>query len=187
MDINISNESKYNFYEFLLIKNSNRNIEELNIYDYNFNEEEFYTILNKINDLMSKLSIKPNQKEWKEYVHADIYYKNYLNNEIKVYKKTNVEVEQLLPHWILIKSIKTKQSPLNYSCTNKFFAVLYMRCLIYRINNRIYINFENSWNEKTNKKSYKIYINYNHDNNVDLPLIKDKILEIINIFIPDRK
>lgn len=183
--MNISNESVYNYYEFILIKDSNKKINELNIYDYNFNKDEFYSILQKINEIMSKKSIKPYQREWKEYVHADIYYKNYSNNEIKIYKKTHVDVEELLGDWILIKSLKTKHSPLNYSCTTQMFAILYTRCLIYRVNNRIYINFENSWNEKTNKNEYKIYINYNHDNNVDLPLIKKKIIEIINIFTPD--
>lgn len=183
MDINISNNEECNCYEFFLVKNNDMNSDELDIYNCNFSIEEFYTLLNKINDVMHKLSIKSHQKEWKEYINGDMFYKNYSNNGIRVYKKIYVDVKELTPDWIFTKSIKTKQSPLNYSCNAQDFSSLYIRCITYRINNRIFINFENCWNSKIDKIYYKIYINYNHDNCVDISLIKDKIVEIINLFL----
>lgn len=172
-----------NYYELVFLNEKNGSeklLPEVEIYDYDLSKDKFYIILNHINN---KINIKPYQKEWKEYLYDDIYYQTHnFNDEIKVHKKIGYNVE-IFENWAIIKYIKTKQSPLNFPSTTKILIEMYIKSHIYRITSRIFLNFENYWNAKTNKSGYKIYINYNHDNFVDTEPVLSKLKEITDLFL----
>jgi hypothetical protein len=67
---------------------------------------------------------------------------------------------------------------LNLPSTNRVNDVTYVRKLIFRINNRVYLNFECKKHNNASY-SYSIYLNYNHDNSVDYEASSSTIKKII--------
>ena len=115
---------------------------------------------------LRKTPYKYLKKEYKEYVHEDITYENDCNNDIKVYSKYPILAKTLNDNILGILYTKTKLTILSFPSSLKINTINYVKKLSFRVNNRIYINFEiklNSLEEKT----YAIYVNYNHDINVD--------------------
>jgi hypothetical protein len=140
-----------------------------NVYDINFSKEEFYNIMNR-------LKYKCFQKDCKQYVSGNLIYENFNNEDVKVYK-TEVKNIIIKNHYIISFYNKSKLSVLNFESSKNINDINYIRKLIFRVSNRIYINFEIK--KKNNNLVYNIYINYNHDDTVDLSLINDSLENIL--------
>jgi hypothetical protein len=129
-----------------------------------FTEEEFYNVLQKLR----KTNYKYFQKEYKQYVIQNLFYENYDNQEVIVYEKNALKVNKEDPKWLEIHNVRNKLSMINLNSTRNVHSTNYVKKLIFRITNRIYINFEIKKNVETNTTSRYIYINYNHDQGVDM-------------------
>lgn len=140
-----------------------------NVYDINFSKDEFYNIMNR-------LKYKCYQKDCKQYVSGNLFYENLNNEEVKVYK-TEVKNIIIKDRYIISFYNKSKLSVLNFESSTNINDINYIRKLIFRVSNRIYINFEIK--KKNNNLVYNIYINYNHDDTVDLSLINDSLENIV--------
>ncbi len=156
------------------------------IYNTNLDPDIFFKILASMKKYAPQ-DIKYFQKEYKEYIVNDIVCQVYpSDNETKVFRKKPMNVDYNdKQHLLLLAFNKNKLTMLNFPSTKNINQTNYSKALIFRISNRIYLNFVISINEDmVDQKTYNIYINYNHDSNVDLPLINssiNKILEIIAI------
>jgi hypothetical protein len=216
--------SNANYYELFFcqgekILNSDNNDLELNI---GLSEKRFYEILYRIDPTQNK-NLKYFQREYKEYILKDIECHCFVNDEVKVMKKKPLCVtKNSNNNFVQIAYNKTKLTLVNFDSTKNLHKISYVKKLIFRVSNRIYINFEISIAPKlaspsslcsqnqetletleknpmkcerserhvvamgaidseTKKKNYKIYINYNHDDNVDINISNKSIDEIITM------
>lgn len=144
-----------------------------NIYDINYTKDEFYNIMNR-------LKYKCFQKDCKQYVSGNLIYENFNNEDVKVYK-TEIKNIKINSEYIISFYNKSKLTVLNFESSTNINDINYIRKLIFRVSNRIYINFEIK--KKNNNLVYNIYINYNHDDTVDLSLINDSLENIIKTLI----
>lgn len=154
------------------------------IYNTNLDPDIFFKMLAS----MKKYSqdVKYFQKEYKEYIVNDIVCQVYPNdNETKVFKKkTNDVIYDEKNHLVILASNKNKLTMLNFPSTKNIQQTSFSKSLIFRISNRVYLNFVISINEAlADQKTYNIYINYNHDANVDLTLVNTSITKILNVLL----
>lgn len=172
---NIFQSSNCNYIEFTILPLDRKNTtnDSFIITPINFTKTEFYAIMRKI---CSDESLKYFQKEYKQFVSNDLIYENKDNDDIRVYKKAVLNERVINDRCIFTAFNKTKLSILAFPCSLNINDIAYVKKLTFRINNRIYLNFEIKYYESIDKQFYRIYINYNHDTNVDLGLSK-KILE----------
>jgi hypothetical protein len=167
MDLNKSSLHDSNYVEIYLINNNINNIVDTSI-----NKDLFYKILNKFKSDNFKFF----QKEYKQYTLSNIYYENYNNEDVKVTKKicNNVNISK---KFMTVFYNKNKLTMLNLPSTVKVNDISYIQKLTFRINNRIYLNFQSKKNNNT--IHYSIYINYNHDDNVDTNITNNIIKPIL--------
>lgn len=122
------------------------------------------------------------KKHTKFYQHGLLTYENSFHEEVKVTSKTIKHVESPLPGIMVCYSNKEKQPYHMFPSTSRIDNCYYSKKLIFRFHNRVYLNFEAiSDMHRISEAIYKVYINYNHDNNVDLESITQCIQSIMNM------
>ena len=160
-----------NYVEFSIlpfqVSNANANANAHKVYETNFEKDEFYKVMKR---LSHDESLKYFQKEYKQYVSQDLIYENKDNDDICVYKKKMVDEGLITDNCIYTTYQKTKLSILAFPSSIKIHSISYIRKLTFRVNNRIYVNFECKY--ENDEIFYRIYINYNHEQNVELDKIK---------------
>jgi hypothetical protein len=181
MDKIISDVHGFNYLEiYFTNKQSTPGIhDDLQSYDIQLGKDLFQTMLSS----MKSTDFKFFQKEYKEYTHKDLTCQSYTNDEVKVYRKTPVNVETI-DHKIFVTSMRQKLTLLNFPSTTDLQQVTYVKKLIFRVSNRIYVNFEITMNNVTKQKVYTVYINYNHEENVDAMLINQTLYKVLQILTP---
>jgi hypothetical protein len=164
-----------NYIEVYLAQLENKN-DRLDVYKTNLGCDKFMSLL----DTMRDGNFKFFQKEYKEYIHKDIICQCYTNDEIKVFKKKSLK-SSTSKHWLIVYNNKIKQTLLNFPSTTDLQCTSYNKKLIFRVNNRIYVNFKISLDTCTGNKWYEVYINYNHEENVDTQLAKNTLEEVMKM------
>jgi len=153
-----------NYFEFVLLPNSHtQKHDTFDVYDYSFTKDAFYNVMDKFKNT----KYKPFEKQHKEYIYEDLCLENYDNKELKLYKKHLVSCKHM-KDFVVLGYNRTKQSVVNFPSTLSIASTRYVKRLIFRISNRVYVNFETSIPESMDTITYCIYVNYNHDENVDL-------------------
>jgi L-rhamnose mutarotase len=112
------------------------------------------------------------QKHYKELVYRNMKYENNEKSQVKIYKTSVTKQDDLSNGIKVIVQIKEKLPYHVFPSTTMLHSVAYVSKVIMKVNNRIYVNFEKRRYENQDKASNvsfnKIYINYNHDDNVDI-------------------
>ena len=142
------------------------------------NEKIFFKILQNVRNK----GYNGFQKHCKEYVYRNITYENNNENQIKVYKKI-LNKQDSLPsgHRILVFH-KDKLPYHTFPSTTMIQSVCYISKAIFKINNRIFLNFERKIYEGSENVFFnKIYINYNHDDNVDSTTMQHAISTALDL------
>jgi len=171
-----------NYYELFVYQDENvlNSENDDKQFGIGLSEKQFYEVLNKIN--ATHKGFKYFQREYKEYVLKNLVCQCFTNDEVKVMKKKSLDVSPLADEkFIQVAYNKTKLTLVNFDSTKNLHQISYIKKLIFRVSNRIYINFEISIDSKTKTKSYMIYINYNHDDNVDFSVTEKSIKELISM------
>lgn len=128
--------------------------------------------------LLQKLKTKGHscfQKQYKEFVYRNMFYENNDKNQIKIYKKHLTTTDNINNTMKLLVYHKEKLPYHVFPSTTMIHSISYVSKVIFKVNNRVYINFEKRTydsDDKSNVSFNKIYINYNHDDNVDLTNIE---------------
>ena len=165
----------YNYVEIYFIQDEIKE-KGVNIYKTDVGFDRFMNLL----ETMKTSSFKFFQKEYKEYVHKDVVCQSYINDETKVFKKKTTNISKQ-SNYITIYNNRIKQTLLNFPSTTDLQQTTYIKKLIFRINNRIYVNFQISLDVNTSAKWYEVYINYNHEDNVDTQLAQNTLKEVIKM------
>jgi hypothetical protein len=169
-----------NYYELFICEGKNKlnHVSEDTEYNIGVSEKKFYDIMNRID---TKKNIKYFQREYKEYILKDLVCQRFINDEVKVMRKIPLNVSEFNNNYIQVAYNKTKLTLVNFDSTKNLHKISYIKKLIFRISNRIYINFEISIDSKTKNKIYLVYINYNHDDNVDINITNKCINDVIDM------
>lgn len=145
----------------------------------------FQTALSKaeFEELMSRLvkrDYKFFQKEYKEYNYGDVIVQNFNNTETRIVR---LSTQRMMKNdkCLMVGYQKSKLTFLNVPSTTNIFDIYYVRRLIFRITNRIFINFQCNMDEDGNK-TYLAYINYNHESNIDPEGINTSLRTVLEIF-----
>ena len=170
--LQINNDANYYEYVYAVSKVSNERI------DINVPEPEFVRLMTKV----KTEGFKYFAKNYKVFQHNTLIYKNNENNDVKLYNRLPVECS-FLNEKIVACSYSMGKVPIHmFPCSLDINDVHYSNSLIFRIHNRIYLNFEKqSYPHLDNKVCRKIFVNYHHDQNVDIQYIADHINRIINL------
>lgn len=177
--------STTNYVEWYLIKpiatDSIESKESVDIYDINLTEEYFLNVLSRLKNPEYK-DFKFFQREYKEYTYDDLCCQAHTNDEVKVFKISNIKA---IPdnNILKVESHRTKMTLLNFPSTKDIQQISYVKQLIFRVSNRIYINFKVSIDDLTKQKTYSVYVNYNHDGNVDTNMINDQLKSVLKVLL----
>ena len=128
----------------------------------------------------SKFATKANQREYKEICYDDIIYQNHYQEELKVFRLVPITHTEEKGH-VQIQYQKQKLSLVNVPSTASPHSIAYVRQLTIRFSNRVFLNFVVKAPASTQKQEYSVYVNYNHDPNVDSAVTKRQLDEIFKI------
>lgn len=155
------------------------------LYIINDNEGTYDVPLNKYNEIMSRvkrLHFKSFTVDTKEYSYRDLTLIRKLDDqqdcvETKVYQTAPIYIwESPNVQWIF--SNKKKLTPVAFPSTRNHDMITHKKRTSFRVNNRIYINFEQ---EKTDEQVFhKIYLNFNNGKDTDIKECMDAIAKLVH-------
>jgi hypothetical protein len=124
------------------------------------------------------------QKYCKEYVHRNKFYENNDKSQIRVFKKTLSET-QVVTHgsnqYRVLAYYKEKLPYHAFPSTTMMHSISYVIRSTFKINNRVFLNFERRMYKDAPRPFNKVYINYNHDDNVDVNNIDTAVQAALDI------
>lgn len=170
-------DSSSNYFEIYLtpgIKSEKHN--DLNILDISVTKNQFEEMMAGL----VKRDYKFFQKEYKEYNYGDVLVQNYNNTETRIIRLSS-NIMKKNDKLLMIGYHKSKLTFLNVPSTTNIFDIHYVKKLIFRITNRIFINFQCNMDEDGNK-TYMVYVNYNHESNIDPEGINETLKIVLDIF-----
>jgi hypothetical protein len=142
--------------------------------------DEFFT---KCMERVKSFNYKYFQKSFKTYVSKDLYLENMGHQDIKVYGKTIISVDNTVPGKVTLSCHKEKKPYHAFPSTTTLHAVYYTNRLTFRINNRLYINFDVVQHTETKDSMKRVFVNYNHDVNVDMEHITGSLENVMKTLL----
>jgi hypothetical protein len=126
------------------------------------------------------------QRHCKEYVYRNLFYENNDKSQIKVYRKNLTNRLTLTagtsPVNVLI--FHKEKLPFHaFPSTQNLHSVAYVTKATFKISNRVYVNFERKKydNCQGNDICNKVYINYNHECNVDTASVAKTLTDVVGM------
>jgi hypothetical protein len=170
----LSNYKNFNYMEINILNNNSTNNSD-NIIDINWNENDF----NKSLQTLSK-KLRPFEKQQKITKYNDlILITNLSDNKLNLYTLSYINHFNIKNNILAVEYNKNNLPPYQFPSTNNINDKYYLNKIIFKITNRIYINFELMKKyENNNENIYRrIYINFNNEKK-NLEIIKiNEILE----------
>lgn len=114
------------------------------------------------------------QKHYKEFVFRNMYLETCENTSSKIYKKSVTFTQDLPELSMRVHVFHKEKVPYHaFPATKCLHNVCYVSKATIKINNRVFLNFEKRvyppMDKSKKAESFnKIYINYNHDDHVDI-------------------
>ena len=161
-----------NYIEFVFLNNQSK---KNDCYDVNLPQSLFSEFLMQL----QKEKIKYFLKQYKCYVHKCLYLEN--SEELKVYEKKMIHAKKLNDHVIATFYIKDKRPYHMFPSTLNIHTVFYVKRMTFRIHNRIFVNFDVQFYPQSKKEVLKVFVNYNHDKDVDMTFIYKEIERLFKI------
>lgn len=168
-----------NYIEYIFVPNFDTSINSNNLstFDINVPEEQFVKLLHVI---MSRYH-NHFEKLFQCILRSDLVLENYAEKkDINSYKKEVIKTEHRNNNIIVLHYNRNKIPFHMFDSNTDINSLYYCRRLTFRVLNRVYINFDTQlYSDETIVR--KIYVNYNHDDNVDMENINMTINTILNI------
>lgn len=162
-----------NYFEFVLLQHNTDDVKEqgndrdqgvpsVETLKTSMHKDTFYALMYKMMDTQYKYS----HKQYRELIVGDVHYLNHKNEEVGVFSITTHAVENIDDKFCMFVQQKNKHSILSLSSSRKIYNDSVVRKMVFRISNRVFVNFEHGMTDDS--KYYKIFVNYNHDTGVDI-------------------
>lgn len=169
-------EKKWNYVEFVLCTGNEKN---KNAIDINLSENAFLQLLSHLSE---KKDTRSNMflKNITRYFYDDLIYE-ICNKEIKTLRKTPVDVISSNSTLKLLY-YKEKIPFYLFPSTNDIHEVQNISSAIFRFHNSIYLNFDiiTYPRNPSASRTYKVYLNYNHEQNIDAEHIQGILKNLQN-------
>jgi hypothetical protein len=139
-------------------------------------------------DYLSKMKrhqrFKHFSKSFKTYVNAAVHMENTGHEDIKVYTKTVLDVcPSSSSEYVSVYFNKEKKPYHAFPSTSNLHAVYYTNRLSFRVNNRLYVNFDIRKYPDDLAETRHVFLNYNHDSNVDFENISVMIDNVLKTLV----
>ena len=162
-----------NYYEYYLFVKKREGTSQ---YQTDIGKTQFEAALKTL----SRRNIKHFQKSYKEYKYGDIVYHNHSNEETHVHRSVPTGVAYA--NGVLeLAYQRQKLSIINVPALAAVDDVLYVKHLVFKISNRTFINAV-AKKDTDGQTTYTIYINYNHDLNVDTEVANKQLADTLGMF-----
>lgn len=144
--------------------------------DVNIDEDKYQQLMKNV----AMHNYKYFGRQYKTYYHNDLVYENHGNSDIKVYSKPVIDykIDESIPILALYCS-KDKKPFHTFPATHDIQNISHVKKLVFRVHNRLYINFETQVNHNYDQVKRKVYINYNHDRHIDTEFMSELIEKVI--------
>jgi hypothetical protein len=123
------------------------------------------------------------KKHTKCYKYGNLTYSNAFNEDIKVTAMNTLHVDNTDKDIMVCYGKKEKQPYHMFPSSKSLDSCFYSKKLVFRFHNRVYLNFETvSYIPRIEDEEhtlFKVYINYNHDTNVDIESIRQCVQSIL--------
>ena len=160
-------QPKWNYVEYIVYDDSNSSELALNT---DLSDEQFHHLMSK----MSRAPYKYFGKQCKVYYNGSYVYENHDQKEIKTYSKTAIDYQVDKARSIVKVFYAKDKIPFHtFPASTKMNAVSCIKKITFRVHNRIYINFQFEKLDGSPNYRKKVYINYNHDANLDAAYMDD--------------
>jgi hypothetical protein len=116
----------------------------------------------------------------KEYMYRNLVYSINEKYESKVSKLDCKSVNRLNCGRIVCYFHKEKASFHTFPSMLRPHSIAYVNGIVFKFHNRIYLNFEERKHED-GSESHRIFINYNHEDNVDLVNISKRVQQVLDV------
>lgn len=172
----IKNFDDFNYMEINIIDNIKDLNTSNNIIDINWKENSFNK---KLKEFTHNNNLHPFEKQYKITKHNNlILIKNIQDTKFNLYTLSYVNRYILNNNILVIKYNKNNLPPYQFPSTNNIDDEYFLNKIIFKITNRIYINFELMKKIENDKENIyrRIYINFNNEKkNLDHNKINEKI------------
>jgi len=148
--------------------------------DANLDNNTFYALLSQFKNNTN--NAKYMQRFFKRLIYRNMFYETNEKYEIKTYKQTISSIVKLKGPFVVTGYNKQKISFHSFPSTSENNMECYVNSIVFKVNNRLFLNFDIISNNDTDKKFYKIYMNYNHEHNVDVDYMETQIKSMIQTF-----
>lgn len=141
-------------------------------------EARFNTLI----DTMRMFKYKHFNKSFKSYCVGNLTLENTNHEEIKVYSKTALKsgtIKDAPDRFVVLYNKKEKKPFHAFPSTTKMHAVFYTNRLTFRASNRLFVNFDIQYHPEDNSVIRRVFVNYNHDINVDIDNFNTSIVPIL--------
>lgn len=161
--------------------------------DHNNNDDSIIVSYNlSDNDLSARMrpllarNIKFYERKIKQYVKDNLYYEVVLDHKDEVsdiwsYVKSAVDYD-VSEGMVRVSYNKSKKPIHAFSSSHDLHDISYIKRLTFRINNRVFINFDFVCNVD-GKKYNKVFMNANIDQNVDCDYIQAEMEQYLDIMM----
>ena len=159
--------TSWNHVEFVLTDETSTNHDKVNV---NLNKNQFYQVLESCNIQQKKFFVRTITR----YLYNDLIYEICNQKDVKTYQKKAVSYERF-PNLIKLKFKKEKLPYHMFPSTTNINEVQNVSSIVIRFHNNVYLNFEII---EFDTPIYKIYVNYNHEENIDIDYINSILKEV---------
>lgn len=149
---------------------------------YDMSEQEFNTYLQR----MKATNFKYFQTDSKEYVQGNMLLVKKIENnsvtESKAYQIIPLEVVDVSTNIRAVAYERKKLSTIAFQSTKNLDMIKHKRRLIFRVNNKIYVNFQCELCE--GHMCRKVFINFNNSKDADLKESFNTMQSLLDIIVP---
>jgi len=144
------------------------------------NKEEFDRLLMRCTNYFKHAKVF--DRQYKQFVLNNLYYNIVKSTgEVSVCSLNPICTYDMPPSLVGVCYEKKKLSIMNFPSTLMYDNIVEVKKTVLRINNRLYINFEEQKDVIDDTTSYHVYANYNHDSHVDWDTVKGDLQKVVKI------
>lgn len=140
----------------------------------------FATLLQRVKGHHESLPLS--QKYFKEYMFRNLALQINDKYDAKVYK-LDCKRKETCPNGVIAVSFNREKASFHtFPSMSHAHSVAYVNAVVFKFHNRVFLNFEEKKHED-GAVTRRVYINYNHDDNVDIPSISRRVRHAMDIIM----
>lgn len=176
-------EAQYDYLEVIVL---HKTVYENTVFEYNIGKDRFYALLNKMKQSPMTKEFKFFQNDYVETRHGQLqrmqYYQGGKLVETKIYDVKPVLVSSHEDH-IKVYYQRQKVPDVMFPSTLTYDSIRKFRRLIFRVNNRLFLNFQIEKNQdiSPNNECYKVFVNFNNARDADNSQVQKTIDAIMQL------